>query len=323
MSHKIILDTDPGIDDAMAILFAEAHPAIELLAITTVFGNATIENGTRNALWLKQKYGMKADVARGAAAPLLREPVGPTTVVHGPSGFGDVQAGEVTLIPDPRPAWQYIVETVKAHPGEITLVTIGPLTNLALALEAAPEVAALVKEVVVMGGAFGVNGHRGNVTPYAEANIHDDPDAADRVFTAPWPLVIIGLDVTQQSIFTADYLDALRDDAGEPGRFLWDVSRFYLRFYSERIGMAGCHVHDPSAIAYVIDPALFTLRKGPVRVITEGPAIGHTLQKFDDTRHPHDEWADCPAQQVGVAVRDQALLALYRDTLVAWGKGRR
>ncbi len=97
MTHKIILDTDPGIDDAMAILFAEAHPAIDLLAITTVFGNATIENGTRNALWLKQKYGMKADVARGAAAPLLREPVGPTTVVHGPSGFGDVQAGDWLL----------------------------------------------------------------------------------------------------------------------------------------------------------------------------------------------------------------------------------
>ena len=93
MTHKIILDTDPGIDDAMAILFAEAHPAIELLAITTVFGNATIENGTRNALWLKQQYGMKADVAQ-AAAPLRREPVGPTTVVHGPSGFGDVTAGK-------------------------------------------------------------------------------------------------------------------------------------------------------------------------------------------------------------------------------------
>ena len=133
MSHKIILDTDPGIDDAMAILFAEAHPAIDLIAITTVFGNATIDNGTRNALWLKQKYGMKADVAQGAAAPLLRDPVGPTTVVHGPSGFGDVEAGEVNLAPDARPAWQYIVDAVKAAPGEITLVTIGPLTNLALA----------------------------------------------------------------------------------------------------------------------------------------------------------------------------------------------
>lgn len=322
MTHKIILDTDPGIDDAMAILFAEAHPAIDLLAITTVFGNATIENGTHNALWLKQKYAMKADVAQGAAAPLLRDPVGPTTVVHGPTGFGDVRAGEVSLSADPRPAWQYIVETVKAHPGEITLVTIGPLTNLALALQAAPEIAGLVREVVVMGGAFGVNGHRGNVTPYAEANIHDDPEAADVVFTADWPVVIIGLDVTQQSVFSGAYLDALRDEAGEPGRFLWDVSRFYLRFYSARIGMEGCHVHDPSAIAYVIDPSLFTLREGPVRVITQGPAIGHTLQKFDGKSHPHDEWAACPAQRVGVAVRDQALLALYRDTLIAWGKGR-
>ncbi|MFM4962195.1 nucleoside hydrolase [Aeromonas bivalvium] len=322
MTSKIILDTDPGIDDAMAILFAEAHPDIDLVGITTVFGNATIENGTRNALWLKQKYGMRADVAMGAAAPLVREPVGPTTVVHGPSGLGDVAAGEVTLAPDPRPAWQYLVETVQANPGEITLVTIGPLTNLALALAHAPEIVTQVKQVVVMGGAFGVNGHRGNVTPYAEANIHDDPEAADRVFTAPWPLVIIGLDVTQQSFFSGAYLDALGDEAGEPGRFLWDVSRFYLRFYSERIGLDGCHVHDPSAIAYVIEPTLFTLREGPVRVVTDGPAIGHTLQKFDGRRHPHDGWAGCPAQRVGVAVRDQALLALYRDTLVAWGTGR-
>ncbi|MGL4478510.1 MAG: nucleoside hydrolase, partial [Aeromonas veronii] len=173
---------------------------------------------------------------------------------------------------------------------------------------------------VVMGGAFGVNGHRGNVTPYAEANIHDDPDAADRVFTADWPVVIIGLDVTQQSFFSSAYLNELRDKAGEPGRFLWDVSRFYLRFYSEKLGLSGCHVHDPSAIAYVIDPTLFTLREGPVRVITSGPAIGHTLQKFDGKRHSHDDWAAYRPQQVGVAVRDEALLALYRETLVGLGK---
>ncbi|WP_043597077.1 nucleoside hydrolase [Aeromonas diversa] len=320
MTHKIILDTDPGIDDAMAILFAEAHPGVELLAITTVFGNATIEDGTRNALWLKEKYAMKADVAKGADRPLLRPPVGPTTIVHGEHGFGDVEAGAVQGGPDPRPAWQYMIDAVKAAPGEITLVAIGPLTNLALALEHAPEITGLVRQVVVMGGAFGVNGHRGNVTPYAEANIHDDPEAADRVFTADWPLVIIGLDVTQQSVFSGAYLDALRDDAGEPGRFIWDVSRFYLRFYSSRIGMDGCHVHDPSAIAYVIEPGLFTLREGPVRVVTQGPAIGHTLQKFDGRRHPHDEWADYRAQRVGVAVDDAALLALYRDTLIAWGR---
>lgn len=322
MTEKIILDTDPGIDDAMAILFAEASPAIELLGITTVFGNATIEDGTRNALWIKERFGMQAIIAKGADRPLRRPPVGATTVVHGEHGLGDVTAGEVQGSADPRPAWQFIVDSLKAAPGEITLVTIGPLTNLALALEQAPEITGLVKQVVVMGGAFGVNGHRGNVTPYAEANIHDDPEAADQVFTADWPVVIIGLDVTQQSVFSGAYLDALRDDAGEVGQFLWDVSRFYLRFYSARIGMDGCHVHDPSAIAYVINPALFTLREGAVRVVTDGPAIGHTLQKFDGRRHPHDGWEAYRAQQVGVAVDDTALLALYRQTLIDWAGKR-
>ena len=186
MTHKIILDTDPGIDDAMAILFAEAHPAIDLLAITTVFGNATIENGTRNALWLKQKNGMKADVARGAAAPCCASPWGRRRWCTARAALATSRRGG-----DPHPGSPPGLAihrrdgegpSRRDHPGDHRA-----LTNLALALEAAPEVAALVKEVVVMGGAFGVNGHRGNVTPYAEANIHDDPDAADRVFTAPGP----------------------------------------------------------------------------------------------------------------------------------------
>ena len=320
MINKIILDTDPGIDDAMAILFAEAHPAIELKAITTVYGNATIENGTNNALFLKEKYGFKADVAQGASQPLVREPVGATIVVHGETGFGDIHAPKVTgLQADPRPAYQYIIDSVKAEPGEITLVAVGPLTNLALALDAAPEIAALVKEVVVMGGAFGENNHRGNVTPFAEANIHDDPHAADIVFTASWPVVVIGLDVTEQSFFTKDYLDQLRDDAAEVGQFIWDISRYYLKFYSEKVGLEGCHVHDPSAIAYVINPSLFSLRKGPIRVVTDGPAEGLTIQKFDGRIYSHDDWQSKPAQQVGVAVNDEALLKLYRETIIEYG----
>ncbi|QYJ86197.1 nucleoside hydrolase [Shewanella mesophila] len=323
MINKIILDTDPGIDDAMAILFAEAHPKIELKAITTVYGNATIDNATHNALFLKEKYGFSADVAKGAVKPIVRPPVGPTVVVHGETGFGDVHAPKtLTTQADPRPAYQYIIDTVKAEPGEITLVAVGPLTNLALALEAEPEIVSLVKEVVVMGGAFGVNDHRGNVTPYAEANIHDDPHAADKVFTASWPVVVIGLDVTEESFFTREYLDRLRDDAGEVGQFIWDISRYYLKFYSEKVGLEGCHVHDPSAIAYVIDPTLFTLREGPIRVVTDGPAEGHTIQKFDDRKYLHDEWQDHAHQRIGVAVKDQALLKLYRDTIVEYGTDR-
>ncbi|MCW8328470.1 nucleoside hydrolase [Photobacterium sp. SDRW27] len=321
MRKKIILDTDPGIDDAMAILFAEAHPDIELVGITTVYGNATIENGTRNALYLKEEFNFRCDIAKGTEKPLQRPPVGATVVVHGETGFGDLHSSEPThASADPRPAYQYIIDTIKANPGEITLVAVGPLTNLALALEADPAITSLVKEVVIMGGAFGMNNHRGNVTPFAEANIHDDPHAADKVFTANWPVVIIGLDVTEESFFSSDYIDELKSAGGKVGEFIWDVSRYYLRFYANKLGLHGCHVHDPSAIAYVINPELFTLREGPVRVVTDGPAEGLTLQKFDDRGYQTDEWKNMPAQQVGIAVDDQALLALYRESIINYGK---
>ncbi|MFS1490457.1 nucleoside hydrolase [Vibrio splendidus] len=321
MTKKIILDTDPGIDDAMAILFAEAHPDIELMGITTVYGNATIDNGTQNALYLKQKFGMKALVAKGSDKPLLRDPVGATVVVHGETGFGDVTApSSLDSEAIKKPAYQFIIDSVRAEPREITLVAVGPLTNLALALEAAPDIVDLVKEVVVMGGAFGENGHRGNVTPFAEANIHDDPHAADKVFTASWPVVIIGLDVTEESFFTSQYLDELRDDAGEVGQFIWDISRYYLKFYSDKVGMDGCHVHDPSAIAYVIQPSLFTSRSGPVRVVTDGPAEGMTIQKADQRNYMNDEWGLFPAQQVGIQVDSDTLLSLYRETLINYSQ---
>ncbi|PMG34546.1 nucleoside hydrolase [Vibrio splendidus] len=321
MTKKIILDTDPGIDDAMAILFAEAHPDIELMGITTVYGNATIDNGTQNALYLKQKFGMKALVAKGSDKPLLRDPAGATVVVHGETGFGDVTApSSLDSEAIKKPAYQFIIDSVRAEPREITLVAVGPLTNLALALEAAPDIVDLVKEVVVMGGAFGENGHRGNVTPFAEANIHDDPHAADKVFTASWPVVIIGLDVTEESFFTSQYLDELRDDAGEVGQFIWDISRYYLKFYSDKVGMDGCHVHDPSAIAYVIQPSLFTSRSGPVRVVTDGPAEGMTIQKADQRTYMNDEWGLFPAQQVGVQVDSGTLLSLYRETLIHYSQ---
>ncbi|MGR5264370.1 nucleoside hydrolase [Photobacterium damselae] len=317
MMKKIILDTDPGIDDAMAILFAEAHPDIDLMAITTVFGNATIENGTHNALYLKQRFQMKADIAKGARQPLMRPPVGSTEIVHGKTGLGDFHAPElIDKTIDLRPAYQYIIETIRANPQEITLVAVGPLTNLAMAIQAAPDIAGLVKEVVIMGGAFGVNDHRGNVTPYAEANIHDDPHAADIVFSASWPVKVIGLDVTEESFFSGRYLDQLRDHAGSVGQFIWDISRYYLRFYSNKVGLDGCHVHDPSAIAYVINPDLFSFRSGAVRVVCEGPAEGMTVQKFDDKFYPIDEWSIRPSQQVGIDVDEKQLLALYQQTIV-------
>ena len=320
MAQKIILDTDPGIDDAMAILFAEASSKIDLIGITTVYGNTTIENGTNNALFIKEKFNCNFTVAKGAERPLKRSPVGATTIVHGDSGFGDITAPQSRLPIEPLPAYQFIIDKLKAEPKQITLVAVGPLTNLALALKAESRIVEWVKEVVVMGGAFGENDHRGNVTPFAEANIHDDPDAADMVFTASWPVTIIGLDVTEECFFSSEYLDLLREDASCVGNFLWEVSRYYLRFYEKRLGLKGCHVHDPSAIAYVISPDLFTTRKGPIRVVTDGLAEGMTLQKISNRKHPNDQWEDMPNQNVAIKVKDHELLNLYRETIIEYSQ---
>lgn len=316
MRKKVIFDTDPGIDDTMAMLFAHASNKIELIGITTVFGNATIENATRNALFIKQKFGLTATIAMGANTPLQIEAGEPTTFVHGNNGLGDIPIPEdITGEIDKRVAHDYIIDTVKAFPGEITLIAVGRLTNLALALKKAPEIAHLVKEVIVMGGAFGHNGHTGNVTPFAEANIIGDPHAADWVLTADWPVTVVGLDVTQQTIMSPEYIEELRQDSAEYGDFIFDITRFYAAFHHNSLAMDGFYVHDSSAIAYAIAPEFFTIKTGQIRVVTEGVAIGHTILKEDKKHYPIDAWSDKPVQKVCAGVEAKCVLELYRNTL--------
>jgi inosine-uridine nucleoside N-ribohydrolase len=314
--HKVIYDTDPGVDDAMALVFQALHPEIELLGVTSVFGNSTIETTTRNALYLVERFAPGVPVARGAAAPLTQAAPAPVDWIHGDDGLGNTKllpSGSTTL--DTRPAHRLIIDTVRAHPGEVELVAVGPLTNLALALEADPEIAPLVKQVVVMGGAFGTNGINGNVSPAAEANMLGDPHAADIVFGAAWPVAIVGLDVTERTIMTTAYLAKLRDDAGESGRFVWDVSRHYEAFHQSSAGLQGIYVHDSSAVAYLLAPQLYTTRRGPVRVLTEGIAAGHTLQKPIGFAAPAPHWDDRPSCEVCIGVDSAAMLALYASTL--------
>nr|WP_279169507.1 nucleoside hydrolase [Providencia huaxiensis] len=316
MKKTIIFDTDPGIDDTMAILFAHASKKIDLIGITTVFGNATIENATRNALFIKSKFGLSADIAIGADTPLVIEAGEPTTFVHGDNGLGDIDIpnkdwGKV----DPRSAHDYIIDKVMANPGLITLVAVGRLTNLALALQKEPAIAENVKEVIVMGGAFGHHGNTGNVTPFAEANIIGDPHAADIVLTANWPVTMVGLDVTQQVIMTNDYINNLRLQSKKYGDFIYDITRFYADFHHKEAGLDGFYVHDSSAIAYAIHPEIFTTKKGPIRVVTEGPAIGHTMFKEDNRIYPVDDWSNQPKQHICVNVKDDLFLDLYMKTL--------
>ena len=208
---KIILDTDPGIDDAIALCYALNHPELEVLALTTIYGNVAVDLATQNALRLVELNSgdlnnATVPVATGTGTPLKIAPNPVVDFVHGANGFGEIQLPEPSLQAASQSAAELIVDLIHKHPGEITLVAVGPLSNIALALELSPDIATLVKDVVVMGGAF----HReGNVTAYAEANIWNDPHAAQQVFTANWPLTVHGLDVTYQISFSPAYLDRL------------------------------------------------------------------------------------------------------------------
>ncbi len=312
MPKKIIIDTDPGIDDAMAILFAFQSPEVEVVGLTSIFGNVTTGLATQNALrlveWADHPH---LPVAHGAERPLLLPPGPVADFVHGADGLGNIN------LPPPRgqatalSAAQFMVNTVMAQPGEITLVAIGPLTNLALALRLEPRLAGAVAEVVIMGGAVTVGG---NVTPAAEANIINDPHAADMVLTAPWPVTLVGLDVTLQTVMDDTYLADL-EASGAMGRFIYRMSRFYRDFHLDFYGLPGMHTHDPSAIAYLIDPTLFTTERGPVRVITEGVALGQTLLDRHQNWREANPWSGQPAVNVCLGVDAARLLALYRERI--------
>jgi purine nucleosidase len=314
---KTVIDTDPGIDDAMAIAFAHLHPGIEVLGLTTVFGNAGIADVTRNALRLKALLGFSAPVAQGAAQAMLRPAVAPPAHVHGADGMGDLACAETALPAlDPRPAHQLISDMARAHPGELTLLCLGRLTNVALALMHDPDLPSLLRGVVVMGGAFGLAQGTGNVTPVAEANIIGDPHAAARVLSAPWQVTAVGLDVTRQVRLAQEDFERLARAGGPAGKFLAAIAPVYTD-YHRRFGLDGCYVHDPSAVACALAPELFSLRTGPVAVATDGPAEGQTIQRPADAPFSPLDWDHLPPQRVAVDVDASAVRALFLDTLLS------
>lgn len=314
--YKVIFDTDPGVDDAMALLFLARHPEIDLIGITTTFGNASIETTTRNAQYLKREWQLAAPIAQGegqkylASGEIYRYP----TYVHGDDGLGNIGVpATIDDVPlDPRPAHQFIIDTVKSNPGEVTIVAVGRMTNLANALKDAPEITGLVKEVVIMGGAFDVPG---NVTPAAEANIHGDALAADVVMTAPWKVVVIGLDVTLKTTMSRPTLAALAAKGGAPVVLLDRLSQFYIDFYDGQAPNSMV-VHDTCACVYVVARDLFTTRAGSIRVVTEGVGEGKTIQKPEGMVFGKSVWDDAPIQLVCVDVDAAKAMAMVEETLV-------
>lgn len=289
-SEKIIIDADVGIDDAMAILFAIASPEIDLLGITTIFGNATIENSTRNASYLIERTGLDIPVVQGAGFPLVIPPEPPADFVHGLNGLGDIDMPEQAKAPlADVTAAEFIIEQSKLYPNELTLVPVGRLTNIALALRLDPTLPSRIKRVVLMGGAFEV---AGNVTPVAEANIIGDPHAADIVFQADWDVVAIGLDVTTKIVVNDQDLKSIEQATPVAGGFIRDFSQFYLDFYRSNGVTEGFYVHDPAALLYVIDPQLFTTKTAAIRVASEGIALGQTIAAIPPMNEREGNWKE-------------------------------
>lgn len=311
--QKVIFDTDIGIDDAMALLFLHHAPGIDLLAIISGFGNASIANTTRNALHMKEYFDIRAPVYRGAALPITAGlPESYPDFVHGSNGLGDIEFVPPALAAEPVAGAQAIVELARRYPHEICIVAVGRMTNLAHALRLCPELPTLVPQVIVMGGAFGNNGHCGNVTPFAEANIAGDPVAAEQIFNSGLNITVVGLDVTEETIATSEFFDTLLHRAGKSGDFIHRISRFYLEFHRQLNGSYACPVHDSSAVACLLMPELFVTRSGHVRVTTGGKYCGRT--EFSEPQS--GSGASC---RICTAVDSEALLQLYLRTL---GSGR-
>ena len=275
---KIILDCDPGHDDAIAMLLAHGNPDIDLLAVTTVVGNQTLPKVTRNALAVAEIAGMiGVPIAAGATRPLVRT-IENAPEIHGDSGMDGPVLPEPTMQVDARHAVDLIIDTIMAHePGTVTLVPTGGLTNIALAVRKEPRIAERVKEVVLMGGGY----HIGNWSAVAEFNIKIDPEAAHIVFNESWPVVMVGLDLTHQALATPDVVEAIAAIGTKPSQFVVELLEFFGRAYKESQGFDAPPVHDPCAVAYVIDPSVVRTVKVPIDIELTGTlTLGMTVADF-------------------------------------------
>ncbi|TKI05196.1 nucleoside hydrolase [Martelella alba] len=290
--REIIFDTDIGVDDAFALAYAARTQRI--LGITTVFGNVAVNQAVKNAKLFSREIGLSAPIFRGCSRPLALPYSAGEARVHGGDGLGGVLDNPFD---EQAPgAVDFIIETVKARPGAVTLVCIGPLTNLATAINLAPEIIALFREVVIMGGAFATDGHAGNVTPHSEFNIWKDPHAADQVFTADLPVTVLPLDVTHNVLITGEELRALNQPLLEA------ISAGYMAYSLEREGFEGMALHDTLTISWLIRPDAFRTVKSPVRAVTEGIALGQTLRRVTSLASRVDPYQGCRAHTLCLGV---------------------
>lgn len=309
--RRIIIDTDPGVDDALALLLALSSPELSVKGITTVVGNVSQDKANRNALKILEFLGFDdIPVSRGAERPLLEDPR-PAEDIHGLEGLGRAKLPEPKLRPDERSAVELILENAEELDGGLTLIAVGPLTNIAAALLAEPKLPEMVERLIIMGGAFGVTPYGcGNVSPVAEFNIWHDPEAARIVFQGGFKLTAVGLDVTTdpRNRMSPQLLRKIEGLNTERGKLVADLSRDLVERFD------GLSLHDPLAVAVAIDPTLVETRPMSVDVETMGELTrGMTVAD----RRPWSRAA--PNVEVAVDVDSERFLRLFMDRVVHGG----
>ncbi len=292
MAQPVIIDTDPGQDDAIAILAALSSPELDVLGITTVAGNVPLALTTRNAQLLVELAGRtEVPIVAGAERPMLRKLV-TAEAVHGKTGLDGPDWQEPTVELHPGHAVDWLIETLRSATEPVTVCPLGPLTNIGLALSIAPDIVASIDRIVLMGGGWWEGG---NITPAAEFNIYVDPHAADVVFRSGLPLVVIPLDVTHKALMRREWIDsigALGSDVGDACASMLD---FYQRFDVEKYGSEGGPLHDPNVIAYLLAPDLYQGREVNVEIeIHSERTMGQTVVDYWGVTglEPNCRWID-------------------------------
>lgn len=309
---RIIIDTDPGVDDALTFLLAFASPEIQIEALTTTQGNVTVEKATQNALaTLGFLSASHIPVAKGCVLPIVG-PLLASDHVHGQSGIGNAKLPQPTSQPVSQHAIDYLIERFLAEPGELSLFTIGPLSNVALAIRKEPRFASAIKEMVIMGGAIREGG---NITAQAEFNIYTDPHAAHIVFHSGIPITLIPLDVTHKCMLYRKDVQRLQKINSPISQFIEDATAVYLEFTKEKTGIDGCALHDPLTLATIIAPELLTLKEHYVDVdISGGISTGKTFADFYRT-------TEKPANmKVALDVRGEEFVELFLQRMEALSK---
>lgn len=311
MAKKIILDCDPGHDDAVAMMLAYGNPEIDLLAVTTVAANQTLTKVTRNALAVATMIGMHdVPIAAGCSRPLIEE-IKVAADIHGETGLDGGVLPEPTVALEKSHAVDLIIDLIMTHPANtITLVPTGALTNIAMAVRKEPKIVERVKEVVLMGGGY----HEANASAVAEFNIKFDPEAAKIVFNAGWDVTMVGLDLTHQALATPDIVEQIEGIHTETSQFVVDLLAFFRDMYKKGQNFDVPPVHDPCAVAYVIDPSVMTTKKVPVDIELNGTLTrGMTVADF---RFPIP--TDCHTS-VAVKLDHQKFWGLVEDAIKTIG----